>query len=112
MSRPGAGRASAPPSPRSPTRCSLLSRWTPRAGPGRFLIEAERASRPLDEPIDHPVQHVQRHAAGGEQCIVEGAQVEAVAQRLLGLVAQRVDMKVADLVAAGLARPGAIAVDF
>ena len=49
--------------------------------------------------------------AAAEELVVEGAHVEPVAQRLLGLGAQRLDPELADLVRQRLARPGDVAVD-
>src|SRR4051812_45061794 len=60
---------------------------------------------------DHALQFGQRDVAAHHHRVVEGAQVEAGAQRRLGLAPQPDDLAVAHLVAAGLARPGAVAVD-
>src|SRR5688500_5137536 len=64
-----------------------------------------------DMRVDHPLEQSERDVAAEHQRIVERAEVETRAERLLGLFAQTDDLAVADLVAAGLAGPGAIAVD-
>src|SRR4051794_38534722 len=64
-----------------------------------------------DVAVDHALEQSQRHIAAEHDGVVERPQVEARAERGPGFVAKAVDLAVADLVAAGLARPGAIAVD-
>src|SRR4051812_119459 len=66
---------------------------------------------PRDVPVDHTLEQSQWHVAAEHDGVVERPEVEARAERRLRLVAQAVDLAVADLVAAGLAGPGAIAVD-
>ena len=71
-----------------------------------------RSGAPLgDVSVDDPRQHDQRHVAVGDQGVVEPAEVEARAQSGLRRRPQAIDLAVADLVAAGLAGPGAIAIN-
>src|SRR5688572_3034792 len=66
----------------------------------------------LDEPVDAASQCQHRDTAARHQRVVELAEVEALAQRLLRLRAQPVDLAVSHFVSAGLAGPGAIAIHF
>src|SRR6476469_3326260 len=66
---------------------------------------------PGDIFVDVFGEHVHRHVAAFDHCIVERLEVIFGAERRLRLVAQGDDGRMADLVAAGLAGPGAIAVD-
>src|SRR3982751_350255 len=62
-------------------------------------------------PLRHPpLQHPHRQRAGAEHLVVEGADVEPVAELLLRLLAQAEDRELADLVGEGLAGPGDVAV--
>jgi hypothetical protein len=62
-------------------------------------------STALDERLDVSCQHDHRHVAAGHHGIVELAQIELRAQRLLSLGAQPIDLAVTDLVATRLAGP-------
>src|SRR5262245_49669204 len=64
-----------------------------------------------DVSVDHAPEHGHRHVAAGDDRVVEGAQIVARPERGPRRIAQAIDGAVADLVAAGLAWPGAIAVD-
>src|SRR5687768_11557820 len=75
----------------------------------RFRPRSGRAAG--DIGVDHPLEQSQRHVAAQHEGVVEGPEVETASERPPRLVAQPNDLAVADLVAAGLARPGAIAVD-
>src|ERR1039458_6397526 len=63
-----------------------------------------------DPRIDAVAQHVQRQGAGVQHLIVEGAQVEVIAQSRLGPLAQLQDFELPDLVGQSLAGPRDIAV--
>src|SRR4051794_3402777 len=67
---------------------------------------------PRDVVVDVPGEHVHRYVAALDHRIVERAQVVFLTERRLRPVAQAVDGRVADLVAARLAGPTAIAIDF
>src|SRR5690349_2106579 len=77
---------------------------TPR--PGRLLL------RPLllDPPVHASLQQVERHRSAVEDLVVEGLDVEAGPERLLGAVAQLADLELAHLVRQRLPRPGDVAV--
>ena len=65
----------------------------------------------LRDPRINPVaQHVERQRSGVEHLIVEGAQVEVVAQSRLSPVAQFQNLQLADLVGQCLAGPRDVAV--
>src|SRR5690606_6498331 len=72
-----------------------------------------RASGPGlgDVTVDVPGQHVHRHVAAEDDGIVESPQVVSPAKFAHRALALGDDRRMADLVAAGLARPGAVAVD-
>ena len=59
-----------------------------------------------DPVVDAPFQHVQRQRAVGQHGVVEGAHVEARAQRRLRPRQQRDDAQLADLLGERLGRPG------
>src|ERR1017187_9053468 len=75
---------------------TLVSLWLPWEG---CLL-------PRDPRIDALREHIQRQGAGVEHLVVEGAQVELVAQPRLRPVAQFQYLELADLVGQGLAGPG------
>src|SRR5690625_2303312 len=64
-----------------------------------------------DEGADLLFQHRQRDRAQAQDGMVEGRQVEVVAQFRLGFATQLPDLQLAQLVAQGLGGPGDVAVD-
>src|SRR5688572_3051407 len=64
-----------------------------------------------DPGIDVALQHRQRQRARAEHHVVEGADVEALAELGGRARAQLLDLQLADLVGQRLARPGDVAVD-
>src|SRR5688572_26563736 len=62
--------------------------------------------------FDDAAENGHRHVAAEHDRIVERLEVVAHAEIRLCLAPQPVDLAVPDLVAAGLTRPGAVAVDF
>lgn len=73
----------------------------------RGAARAARLSTPSTTEIlgDVAGEHVQRHVAAAEHGVVEVADIEALSEGAGGKVALPVDLAVADLVAASLARP-------
>src|SRR5437667_9317429 len=63
-----------------------------------------------DPHVDPLLEHVHRQRAGAEDLVVEGADVEAVAELAAGALAQLGNLDRADFVAEGLAGPDAVAV--
>src|SRR5690606_24939208 len=93
----------------SRTRAVSLSRmaaaWAMDAAPGR-------AAGGLPGPVhDPPLEHGPRHRAGGQPKGVEAAQGEPCAHLRLRRLARAQPGELADHVAAGLARPDAVAFD-
>src|SRR6185295_16981338 len=65
-----------------------------------------------DETIDAPAQRQHRDTATRHHGVIELPEVELLAQRVLRLGAQAVDLAVAHLVTAGLSGPGAVTIHF
>ena len=64
-----------------------------------------------DIRVDLLFEEIERQRAVPEHDVVEFPDVEARAQRLLGLAAQFFDLQLAELVRERLSRPGDIAID-
>src|SRR4051812_48899909 len=89
--------------------------WKKKASPRRPGETFDRrlsARALLGDPGAHlGVEHRQRQWSHSEKLVVEGADVEPVAQRLFRLFAQGLDPELADLVGQCLARPGNVTID-
>ena len=79
-----------------------------RSGPRRDDL----GLRSPDIFVDVLAEHVHRHVAAKDNGVVEGLDVELRSERRLRPVAEAVDRGVTDLVAARLAGPAAVAIDF
>src|SRR3974377_1702412 len=62
--------------------------------------------------LDARLEHRQRHRAELEHRIVEGADIETLAERVLGARARRENGTLAEIVGQRLRRPGDVAIDF
>src|SRR5690554_6454613 len=99
-----------------PCTAAALARWSwaacpPASGACWTTSNAKRSSPGADPFVHGVLHHRQRQRAVAQQQVVEGADVEVVAKRLAGPVAQFDHAQVADLVRAVLARLDQVAVD-
>src|SRR6185312_13645711 len=70
-----------------------------------LLVGVGRLAAAGDELVDAFVQYRQRHRAGGQHRVMEGADVELRAQRLLGACAVIADGHLAQVIGQRLCRP-------
>ncbi len=92
-----------------PRRAEGARRSTSTASASR--AEVASAAHARDVAVDGPREHVERDVAAFDHRVVERPQVVGRAELGLGVRAQADDLAVADLVAAGLAGPRAVAID-
>src|SRR5690554_3297769 len=84
----------------------IAARSVPPTGRKSFLADG------LHVRGHFALQQAQRHGAGEQHAVVESARVEALAERVAGLVAQPDHFELADLVRGRLAGHDHVAVDF
>ena len=69
------------------------------------------AARARNIAVNNTAKHRHRHIARSDNRIIERLHIIAATKRLARAVAQQIDLGMADFVAAGLARPAAIAIN-